>query len=1333
MADSGSRRPFVERLLGGGGPRRPVEPGQPFVGTGVAALAAVARTAGAHLVVGCALAGDPALAGARAGGLATALGLALGGERVALFLAEFELAASAALAREAVLRRVPLCIVLASSTLVGARRCAEAGMAVLVPGTVAEAVDHACAAILAAESVLVPVVVALDGPTLAFAVQDAALPAPALLGRLLGRPADSVHSEGVALRELFGEHRRRIPRWHDATRALRLGGELGPQAGRAACAAEWIFFTRDLGRYVDAALTRVGETTGRPLPAIAGAKLGKVDLGLLATGSFAETARALAATLGRSAPRLGVLALRRLAPLPESELVELVGGCRKLAVVERIDPAAGGIAGGAGGAGGAGELTATLRGVFPQAGVELATLGVAGEGAELVAADLAAGCRALAARFRPLLLAGLGTAASDAYPKRRALHDQFRRELPGWDELAAPGERAIDLRPAGAVTVRFERLLGNGSLARDAARLLGAALGGHLHSRVGLRGPAAGLSQRDWLVWAPEPFADPGEPPAGDLDFRFVRPPEGGERDLFLGALAALVARRAGRELKERALRAAGGELRAGLAVEEVEARCADLLAGFAEPEVAAQPFLAGATARPHAAPPPHLPVDSADGGALGDAARFWDQIGLPIAEGAVEELLPDPTLALAAVPARCSPVGASNVGEGLRGRPAFLPEACTGCAACWTLCPHSAIEVNAQTIVALLESGITAVGRTGRSAELLRRFVRKLAERLAFEAATRRGGALGEWLASAGGAVFAAAGLAPERLDEARAALALVATEIGALQVAATPSLYFSQAGSALADGALLVLAVDPDRCTGCGICVAECAPGALVLPKAAPAELAVSATEGVPTRLAAERATIHAFGLLPPSDAAAVERVEVEPKLGALAAALLTREGVAPLAGFDRALPGSPSRLAVRQAFGLLARALAPQRAARRADLQQLGERLAAAVHTSLGNALPDRDLAALARGLESAGGGAADLGELASRLAGAVAGERVDVARLGHLVDAARAVADLGARLGTDDDASPLFSVIVGPGEALAWARQFPDNPFGVPATVAVAEPLALARGLAIAEAERAIAAARVIRRARLELERPQEALLAPELLADLSWGDLDAVERSFAVPLVALIDESAGDGEAGAANALISAALPVAVVALDSACELGPRSAWWAIAATAAIAEEGIVAHAAIAGAASGASAAMAPLVEAWAAFAAGGRGALVRLLAPGSAGSAASAFPAELAADYALDRARRAVEAREFPLGCRIAAAPSTPTALRVDPFAAREARAAEHEAELAALQARHRAELVELEAELRQRLAERARSRLLELAARSSEGAEPGAASRVSS
>ena len=311
MSDAGSSRPLVERLFGGGGPRRPAEPGRPFVGTGIAALAEVARAAGARLVVGTRW---------RESRRSPVRSMAVSRPPSAWRWAasvwrSFSVKPSSRRAPRSPAKRSSGAFRCASASrrrsLVGARRAAEAGMAVLVPGTVGEAVDHACAAILAAESALVPVVVALDGPTLAFAVQAAGLPSVALLGRLLGRPADSVHSDSVAERELFGEHRRRIPRWHDATRAIRLGGELGPQAGRAACAAERIFFTRDLARHLDSALARVGESTGRPLPAVAGAKLGRADLGLVATGAFAETARALAATLGRSAPRLGVLALRR--------------------------------------------------------------------------------------------------------------------------------------------------------------------------------------------------------------------------------------------------------------------------------------------------------------------------------------------------------------------------------------------------------------------------------------------------------------------------------------------------------------------------------------------------------------------------------------------------------------------------------------------------------------------------------------------------------------------------------------------------------------------------------------------------------------------------------------------------------------------------------------------------------------------------------------------------------------------------------------------------------------------------------------------------------------
>ncbi len=198
-----------------------------------AALAEVARARRcAHLVVERRAGRENRRSPVRSsGGFATALGLALGGERVALFLGEDELAASAALAREAVRaarsavhlprvvdpRRRPAC---RRGRHGGARpgHGRRSGRPRL-RGDPRRRVGARAGRRGARRS---------DARLRRAGGRAATV---ALLGRLLGRPADSVHSAGVAERELFGEHRRRIPRWHDATRAIRLGGELGPQAG----------------------------------------------------------------------------------------------------------------------------------------------------------------------------------------------------------------------------------------------------------------------------------------------------------------------------------------------------------------------------------------------------------------------------------------------------------------------------------------------------------------------------------------------------------------------------------------------------------------------------------------------------------------------------------------------------------------------------------------------------------------------------------------------------------------------------------------------------------------------------------------------------------------------------------------------------------------------------------------------------------------------------------------------------------------------------------------------------------------------------------------------
>lgn len=1322
--ESAARR-LAHRLFGGAA-AAPVEPGESYAGTGLAALVALESGAGARRVTGAALAARPELAGAERGGLATALGLALGGERVAVFLTDCELAVAAPQVAEAVRRRAPL-VVHVVGAVEAAREAVAADAVVLVPATAAEAVDLAFVARRFVEETLALAVLVLDGPGLALAVQEAWLPSAATLARRLGTPADEVHATGAAQRTLFGRHRRRVPRWHDSGRALRLGGTPGPLAAAPAHAAAERFFAAGAGERFEALAAEQAAATGRALPALHGRRLSRADLGVVACGPLAETATSLAEPLRAAGVRVAVFGVHRLEPFPAADLAELAGSCTRLAVVERLAAPSG--------HGALADAVARALAVSDRR-PEIVHLAVPGAEAPLRSADLAAAFRAFASGGHRRLVLGLARGAGDdEYPKRRALHDALLRDVPELDAVAVRGSAAetIDPRPKGSVTVALHGAQPGDNLTADAARLLHALAGGHLRSAA-LPIAAAGAPAVERMTWAPAPVAAPADDvpvevivapgdalaaapapaaggallvtvpapgavpslpaglargaAAGEYEVIAVPAGEGGalaERERLLGALVAVVLRRAGVEIKERKLRAARERALLAVRVEERTVRLDALAAGFAGAvpvsATAASPR-AAATGRPLAAQAA-LALGRADA-ALGDAARFRDQAGVLVAEGRGERILADPTLAALAVPALSSPLGAAAARQ-----PELDPALCTGCGDCWSSCPHGAFEVRVAGAAALLAS---AVDRAGRPGEPLRRFAGKLAGRLTARVVERGGGDAGELFGAAAAATLADAKLEGERLAEAQAAAAAVGDLLSGAPLAATDVFLAGPEAASRGAGELLALAIDPDRCTGCDLCVAVCAPRAL------------ASAAATPDRLAAGRRAAAAVAALPAASAATVERARGDARVGALAGALLDPAAARTLGGFDGAVPGSGPRLAVRQALALLAWHLAPRRAAAAAGVAETATRLAGAIHEALATAVPDRDLAALARGLDALELPAAALADVATRLTGAVHDARVDVPRLRRLVESARALADLGERLrgGESRGARAPLGVVVGPGAALVWARRFPDNPFGVPATVAVEAPLALARGLALAEADRALAEARVLRRARLELERPAEAALAGEELAALAWSDLEPEERALATPVVALVDESAGDPELGEALAIADGDLPLAILAVANVPgAAGARASSWAALARALTA--GIVAHATIAESA--------PLEAAAAAFAETRAGALIRVLAPRAPGAAG-------AAEEILIRARGVVEAREFPLGCRVAAVHPATTAPRVDPLAELAAAERRHAEELAAAEARHRAELDGAEAGARARLAATARARLLELAAR---------------
>ena len=632
---------------------------------------------------------------------------------------------------------------------------------------------------------------------------------------------------------------------------------------------------------------------------------------------------------------------------------------------------------------------------------------------------------------------------------------------------------------------------------------------------------------------------------------------------------------------------------------------------------------------------------------------RFWDQVGVLYRRGEEARLTPDPYLATGAVPAL-----AGSLRQVERGRtvlPAFEPALCTGCGSCWSACPDGAIAPVVLGAGQLLDQAMGRARRAGKSVDALRMAASKIAasvnQELASRVDTEAGGDAAELFAAAFETTLAKMPLPEERKASLTEAFAAVRDELEGLPVSRTAPFFGGPEAEApggaqsKTSGELFLLAIDPDACKGCGVCVAACEPEAL------------RAVSDSAERTRAARGLWRRLEELPEPGLETVERARSHEDVGALAGAMLPRASREIVAAADGAEPGSGASLAVRQTLAAAAYHLAvsPEATfpARLAAIDALREELAGAIHDGLARALPDRDLDALAEGLGTLQRPDADLAELTSRVEHALDGDRVDVARLRRLVDVARRLADLRVRLGgsegggsetAKDRPAPLGLVLAG--RAAAWGGAFPYTPFAVPVTVdSTGDAAGVARGLLEGGFAEAVEMARIERRARLELaaRTPSEAAKAADevkALATLTWRDLDASERSLCPPVlvVASEDELLADDPAGLAD-LLAGDLPVKVVLLADAPRPGhpvsaalwpdaPNWVHWVGHPNAVVVQTSVGAG---------------DHLEAGTAAALGFDGpALVRVHAPEPARDG-------FAADATLERAREAVATRAFPL------------------------------------------------------------------------------------
>ncbi len=1044
---------------------------------------------------------------------------------------------------------------------------ADSGCFLLCASNVQEAVDFTLVARRVAEQTLRPGLVFMDREQTASAPQQVQLPSAKLLEDFLGQPEDKVACITQAEKLLFGDERRRIPCWHDPDRPIMLGGVQPNGIWGLSRASSRLYFAEALEKTIEHSFNLLAERSGRQYASMTAQKVTDADLLLVVMGSAIETAEAVADLLRSTKQmKVGVIGIRSLRPFPSERIKELLGKSQTVCVLERLDssvttdpPLLR-------------ELTAAVnrtQGVTGQgnaqagSGPRLLSVLYGMGGLPLCASDLIELClQAEKIQKRQLYLGISFDQTSDPHPKRQVLLDRLRRSYPNLSDMGLTGSRSDepDLSPEDAVTVALHRISGSDGegVAQEAANFLWQVAGGELRSRIAQSPLPWGGACTDWFAWAPTGLRDPGDRLSVDLAIITTTAIESAASNLKLNQRAALLfdstapqnirlpaatiaqikqcdgqlyqidSREAGDDAdlrNERLLGAAFGILlerelletgfRRLLSSRETE--LSELPADIREARLSA---FKGGFDQIKSVDIESLTAMSMEAKANADQVsqqlrrlgniddnydnlpRFWDQTGVLYRERTTDRIIADPYLAIGAIPPFSS---AFRKFDNLRAaQPVFDAAACTGCGACWTLCPDGAIGVSVMDPAMLLETCVRITG-TDRLRPMLSKLSISMIKRCREKgvAPATAGELLNEtfdWLLQ-------------QSLPENRKQLVAGAKNelieaLGALQISLTEPLFREPESDTPGSGNILFLAINPDTCKGCGICVSSCEPNALTLEKQT-------------TKLAAEAGrNWKIWEQLPDTSEETIARAGSQIPTGKPAATLMSQRFRGTLCGGDGAEPGSGERLALRLALAAVESRQRPLTNVFVGEVDAIRERLSTLIKKILADALPADDLDTLAAGLESVDTSETDLTQFINETEGEI-DTRIDALRMRRLIALAQKLRDLSWRLseGRQGFGRASLGIVLSSDTATGWAGVFPDNPFAVPVSVdTTGDAAQFAAGLQQGQLQRALEGFVLMRKARLELENPADAARLWSSLENLGWDDLEAEERALCSPVL-----------------------------------------------------------------------------------------------------------------------------------------------------------------------------------------------------------------------
>jgi pyruvate-ferredoxin/flavodoxin oxidoreductase len=476
---------------------------------------------------------------------------------------------------------------------------------------------------------------------------------------------------------------------------------------------------------------------------------------------------------------------------------------------------------------------------------------------------------------------------------------------------------------------------------------------------------------------------------------------------------------------------------------------------------------------------------------ASSDIHRFWAQTGSMYAEGA----------------------GVTSIRFE---HPEFIPENCTGCGDCYTVCPDTAIPGLVNETGQVLDTVVKRLKKHGKKTELLPRAVRKMEITLRkLFAEAEEADSVATMIEGAIETTIAEADLPDEGKQQLKEEFDEFREELGDFQFALCRPYFTLPEKKQKGNGGLLSITIDPYTCKGCMECIEVCKDDAL---------RPVTQTNDTVSSL---RKNWDFWLDLPNTPDKYIRVDNLEEGIGALETILLDKDAYLPFASGDGACLGCGEKTVMHLFVATVEALMQPRVAKHVAHIEELIEALKKHVQMKLVGEIDVGDAEDMAAVLDEDDGGDLTLGKIADRIERQHEAEPIDRDWLKHATSLISKLNQLKwcYQSGSTGKGRASMGMLNATGCTSVWGSTYPFNPYPFPwSNHLFQDSVSMAMGIFEGHMAKMAEGFKIVRFAELLLKDQYDPEGQEEDYRYFNWNDFTDEEYHLCPPVVAV----GGDG-------------------------------------------------------------------------------------------------------------------------------------------------------------------------------------------------------------